>query len=155
MTKSDFTRWAVGLACLITFLLSCRAFQTVFGSGRLDVIAGLAVAGLGFLGLTRAGDGMAEVLLIPYAALALTLPLVPLLLWVTRFARSRSRPRIPQGAAAPNPESTGNQSLPGARGGHGPQGAYPRPLTPAPGTGRHNVRRAPPPRTHDSDGFSG
>jgi protein-S-isoprenylcysteine O-methyltransferase Ste14 len=90
--SSLFTVIVAAVACFITFAVARRVFQDHLKLGPPGVLAA-AVAGLAFLGLTSHGQGMVTVLLLPYAALALTLLLLFLLfglsVWLRKTARGR------------------------------------------------------------------
>jgi hypothetical protein len=88
--KSAFVLLVAGLTCLITFFVVRRVFQEHLRIGPPSLLAA-SVVGLGFLGLTAGGEGMVTVILIPYAALVLTLALLFLLVNIARLGRPRSR----------------------------------------------------------------
>lgn len=83
---SLFTVIVAAAAYLITFLVARRVFQDHLKLGPPSLLAA-AVAGLAFLGLNSHGEGLFAVLLLPYAALAITLLLLFLLVCFTRSGR--------------------------------------------------------------------
>jgi len=79
---------AVAVACLLTFCVTRFVLQDHSLLRPAGLVAA-CVAGLAFLGLTRTNGGWVEFILLPYAALALTLLLLFLLaLFGKLFARS-------------------------------------------------------------------
>ena len=79
-------------AGLMTFFVSFRVFRDQFKLGPPGLMAA-AVAGLAFLGLMSQGQGLIAAILIPYAALGLTLLLLFLLFWVASWLRGSARAR--------------------------------------------------------------
>lgn len=79
-------------AGLMTFFVSFRVFRDQFKLGPPGLMAA-AVAGLAFLGLMSQGQGLIAAILIPYAALGLTLLLLFLLFWIVAWMPSSESAR--------------------------------------------------------------
>jgi hypothetical protein len=93
--KSSFTLIVASAACLLTFFVVRRVLSEQLKLGPPTLLAAL-VAGLAFLGLVEGGEGLVSALLVPYEALAVTLLILFLLLWLFRFAQCRfHRSRTP------------------------------------------------------------
>jgi hypothetical protein len=87
---SLFTVIVAAGACMITFVVARRVFQDHLRLGPPGLLAA-AVAGLAFLGLTSHGSSLLAVLLLPYAALAITLLLVLLLFRLSPWLQRNSK----------------------------------------------------------------